>query len=533
MNETHSTITIFIVLLLIASGVAMVTRWIRVPYTLALVIVGLLISPMRFIPDVHISPELILMIFLPALLFEAAWNLRLNHLRENLGPILTLAVPGVILSVGVVGAVLHFGVGWPWQTALLFGAIISATDPVSVLAVFKKLGLPKRLNIIVEGESLINDGTAVVVFKIILAIAVGATMETTKGGLALDSMREFIKVVFGGLAVGATVGLAASALTARFDDHLLEIMLTTIAAYGSFLGAEGLHVSPVIAVLTAGLIIGNYGRRAGMSPTTQVAVDSFWEYAAFVVNSLVFLLVGLETQLTAMFAHSRAIAWGVLALLLSRIVAVYGLMPLLNRLAEPVPFRWLHVLFWGGLRGSLSIALALSLPLTLERRSELVLVIFGVVVFSLLVQGLTIAPMLKWLRLGEKKPGVREYEALQGQLLADTAALAELDSLRNRGVITTRVYDDLRTALSETHQKLSERLAQLDKVERVVERQQEDRIRLHLVSVKKARLNELLHEGLITDDVHREVGGLIDQELAARPSEPSGSRSESRRLLDL
>jgi CPA1 family monovalent cation:H+ antiporter len=526
MNDTHFTITIFIVLLLIASGVAMVTRWVRVPYTLALVIVGLLISPMHFIPAVHVSPELILLIFLPALLFEAAWNLRLDHLRENLAPILTLAVPGVLVSVGVVGAVLHFGVGWPWPTALLFGAIISATDPVSVLALFKKLGLPKRLNTIVEGESLINDGTAVVVFKIILAIAAGATMETSMGGLALDSLREFIKVVFGGLAAGAVVGMAASALTARFDDHLLEITLTTIAAYGSFLGAEGLHVSPVIAVLTAGLIIGNYGRRAGMSPTTQVAVNSFWEYAAFVVNSLVFLLVGLETQLTAMFAYSRTIAWGVLALLLSRIVTVYGLMPLANRLAAPVPFRWRHVLFWGGLRGSLSIALALSLPLTLERRSELVMMIFGAVVFSLLVQGLTISPMLKWLGLGEKPPGVREYEVLQGHLLADTAALAELDSLRTRGVITMRVYDDLKTTLSETHQNLSERLAQLDKVERVVERQQEDRIRHHLSSVKKARLNELLSEGIITDDVHREVSGLIDRDLAVGASERSGLKSE-------
>jgi monovalent cation:H+ antiporter, CPA1 family len=233
------------------------------------------------------------------------------------------------------------------------------------------------------------------------------------------------------------------------------------------------------------------------------------------------LLVGLETQLTAMFAYSRTIAWGVLALLLSRVVAVYGLMPLVNRLAKPVPIRWQHMLFWGGLRGSLSIALALSLPLTLERRSELVMMVFGAVVFSLLVQGLTISPMLKWLRLGEKSPGVREYEALQGRLLADTAALAELDSLRNRGVITTRVYDDLKAEVSEAHQNLSQRLAQLDRVERAVERQQEDRIRLHLASVRKARLNELLHEGIITDDVHSEVSGLIDRELAAVTNEHS------------
>jgi monovalent cation:H+ antiporter, CPA1 family len=523
MNETHFTISIFIVLLLIASGVAMVTRWVLVPYTLALVLVGLLISPLHFLPAVHISPELILLIFLPALLFEAAWNLRLQHLRENLAPILLLAVPGVVVSVGIAGTILHYGIGWPWATALLFGAIISATDPVSVLALFKKLGLPRRLNTIVEGESLINDGTAVVVFKIILALAAGATLETSTGGLLMDSLREFIKVVFGGLAVGAIIGLTASALTARFDDHLLEITLTTIAAYGSYLGAEGLHVSPVIAVLTAGLIIGNYGRRAGMSPTTQVAVNSFWEYAAFVVNSLVFLLVGLEAQLGEMFAHSRTIAWGVLALLLSRVVAVYGLIPLVNRITKPVPFRWRHVLFWGGLRGSLSIALALSLPLSLPYRTELTMLVFGAVVFSLLAQGLTVAPLLKWLRLNKREPELFEYEVLQGRLLAETAALAELDSLRQRGLITDRVCADLKAALAATQQALSEQLTNLGGARRAVEQQQEERIRHHLISVKKTRLAELLHEGILSEQSHIEASRLLDKELTENSQSPARS----------
>jgi CPA1 family monovalent cation:H+ antiporter len=475
---------------------------------------------------IHISPDLILLIFLPALLFEAAWNLRLNHLRENLAPILTLAMLGVTVSVGVIGAILHFGIKSPWPTALLFGAMISATDPVSVLALFKKLGLPQRLVTIVEGESLLNDGTAAVIFRIILAIAIGASADESFGGLALHSVREFIKVVFGGIAVGSAVGVFASAATSRFDDRLLEITLTTIAAYGSFLAAEGLGVSPVIAVLAAGLIIGNYGRRAGMSPTTQVAVTSFWEYAAFVVNSLVFLLIGLETRLQAMVASAPTIAWGTLAMLVSRGVAIYGLMPLVNRFS-PTPFKWRHVLFWGGFRGSLSIALALSLPLTLEGRSELVMMVFGAVIFSLLVQGLTISPLLKWLRLGERPPGMHEYEVLQCRLLADTAALAELDSLRNRGALTTQVYDDLKAEFSEANQSLVQRLAQLEQVERAVERQQEERIRHHLASVKKARLNELLSEGIITDEVHGEVRRLIDRELAAAPSEHSGSKSES------
>jgi CPA1 family monovalent cation:H+ antiporter len=173
LNEAHSTITIFITLLLIASGVAMLTKWIRVPYTLALVVVGLAISPMHFIPPVHISPDLILLIFLPALLFEAAWNLKLSELKANLVPILLLATVGVALSVGIIGAIIHYGIGLSWSSALLFGAIISATDPVSVLALFKKLGAPERLSVIIEGESLLNDGTAVVIFRILLGIVIG------------------------------------------------------------------------------------------------------------------------------------------------------------------------------------------------------------------------------------------------------------------------------------------------------------------------------------------------------------------------
>jgi CPA1 family monovalent cation:H+ antiporter len=238
-------------------------------------------------------------------------------------------------------------------------------------------------------------------------------------------------------------------LTSYFDDHLLEITLTTIVAYGSFLLAESLHASPVIAVLVAGLIIGNYGRHRGMSPSTQVAVNSFWEYAAFVVNSLVFLLIGLEVQLPMLVENARGIAWAVLAMLLGRIAAVYGLMPLVNRFGERIPWQWQHILFWGGLRGSLSIALVLSLPTVLPGRSDLVVMVFGAVIFSLLVQGLTIAPLLKRLRL-RPEPGPMTYELLQGRLLAETAAITKLDDLRSRGMVVEQVYQTLHADLSRS-----------------------------------------------------------------------------------
>ncbi|RMG52004.1 MAG: Na+/H+ antiporter [Acidobacteria bacterium] len=520
MSETHFAITVFIVLLLIASGVAMITKRIRVPYTLALVIVGLIISPMHFLPTVHISPELILLIFLPALLFEAAWNLKLDHLRENLLPILMLAVVGVALSVGIVGAILHYTIALSWSSALLFGAMISATDPISVLALFKKLGLSKRLSTIVEGESLFNDGTAVVIFKLILGIVAGTAGASAWGGLLLHSLREFIVVVFGGLAVGATVGLLASTLTAYFDDHLLEITLTTIAAYGSFLIAEEvLHVSPVIAVLMAGLIIGNFGRERGMSPTTQIAVNSFWEYAAFVVNSLVFLLIGLEVQLPVLTENARSIGWAVLAMLVARALAVYGLAPFSQRATAPVPFQWQHVLFWGGLRGSLSIALVLSLPITIPGRPNLVAMVFGAVIFSLLVQGLTLSPLLRRLGLAGAEPRLRAHELLHGRLLAEMAALARLNSLHQRGMITDSVYQALRQSISEQQQQLNHRLAQLGATDRTIEREQQRRLQRYLIDVKKARLAELLREGVISEASYHELHAQLDEEVAALQSE--------------
>lgn len=397
MHDTHSTITILIVLLLIALGVAMASKWIPVPYTLILVIVGLVISPMHFLPAIHVSPDLILLIFLPALLFEAAWNLRLDQLRANLAHILLLAVIGVILSVGVIALVLHLGAGLSWTSALLFGSIVSATDPVSVLALFKKLRAPEQLTVILEGESLFNDGTAVVVFRIILGIVIGLTSLTSPAAMIGNALLQFAFVVLGGLVLGCLVGLVASTLTSYFDDHLLEIKLTTIAAYGSFILAERLHVSPVIAVLLTGIIIGNYGRKKGMSPNTEVAVDSFWEYAAFLVNSLVFLLIGLEIELSLLANYAAFILWAVFAMTLARALAVYSLVPIASRFNETVSFRWRHILFWGGLRGSLSIALVLSLPVNVPGRQQLVAMTFGAVTFSLLVQGLTISPLLRLL----------------------------------------------------------------------------------------------------------------------------------------
>ncbi len=511
MDETEFAVKVFILLLLVASAVAMATKWIRVPYTLALVIIGLIISPMHFLPVVHISPELILLIFLPALLFEAAWNLNLEHLRKNLAPILTLAVVGVAASVAVVATVLRYGAGMSWSASLLFGAMISATDPVSVLALFRKFGLPPRLSILVEGESLLNDGTAAVLFRIIAGLAAGAVIPST-AELVFTGLREFGLVIFGGIAVGAVVGILASTVTAYFDDRRLEITLTTVAAYGAYLLSETMHVSGVIAVLCAGLVLGNYGRRTGMSPTTQLAVNAFWEYMAFVANSLAFLLIGLDVVTSDLLSAGKYVLWGVAAMLAGRAAGVYPILAIANRFTKPVPLRWKHVLFWGGLRGSLSIALVLSLPIATPGRAQLVTMVFGTVIFSLLVQGLSLGPVLR--RLHFSAPGVAldTAEIMMAQTACATAALERLEALRKQGTIPRFVYQSLKADLEAACQDYDARLLELRRAEPAIEEREKERLNHDLVEAKKIRLIELRRNGEVSEEVFRSLETAFDTE---------------------
>ncbi|HEX9370966.1 MAG TPA: cation:proton antiporter, partial [Roseiflexaceae bacterium] len=335
-----------IALLLTISGVGIATRWLRLPYPIALVLAGLALgaiirSPLPFLHDlpldeIHFTPHLILVLFLPALLFEATLHIEATALRKTLLPIGVLAIPGVLLTAAIVGVLIVWGVGLDWPSALLFGAIVAATDPIAVLAIFKQIGAPHDLEILVEGESLFNDGTAVVLSRILLGAALSGTLDLTGGVI------DFVVVGGGGLAVGTLAGALASRLTARIDDHLIEITLTTILAYGTFVGAEALHVSGVIAVVAAGLVLGNVGARRGMSPTTRLALLTFWEYVAFLLNSAIFLLIGLDVDLVRLSTSLLPIGIAIGAVLLARAVAVYGLGLLVLPLPRAPRLRWLH-----------------------------------------------------------------------------------------------------------------------------------------------------------------------------------------------
>lgn len=253
----------------------------------------------------------------------------------------------------------------------------------------------KPLSVVIEGESLLNDGTAVVVFQILLAGIVAGGLSVGRG------IGQFFLAVVGGAVLGSVLGYAASKITQTIDDPQIEITLTTIVAYGSYLLSNHLHLSGVSATASAGLMVGNFGAKKGMSARTRTALESFWEYIAFVMNSLVFLLIGLEVHIDALAHAWRPVFFVIAGVLIGRSLSVYLLVPLSNFFAEKIPVRWQHVMVWGGLRGALALALALSLDHTFPSRDRVLDLTFGVVVFSILGQGLTMKPLLRVLGLAD------------------------------------------------------------------------------------------------------------------------------------
>ena len=394
-------------LLIAASTIAVLTKYLRIPYTVALVLGGLLLSLLHlsFLSPLQpnqrpnwLTPDVILILFLPALVFEGSVKIDVRDLLHDAAPLLVLANIGVLLATLVTGYLVHWAIGLPILIALLFGAIISATDPMSVLAIFKDLRMDKRLSVLIEGESLLNDGTAVVLFQILLAGVVAGGLSAGKG------IGQFLWAVLGGAVLGSALAYAASKITQTIDDPQIEITLTTVVAYGSYLLANHLHLSGVIATASAGLMVGNFGAKKGMSARTRTVLESFWEYIAFVMNSLVFLLIGLEVHIGALAQAWRPVLFAIAAVLAGRAFSVYLLVPLSNLFAEKIPFPWQHVTVWGGLRGALALALALSLDNTFPCRDRVLDLTFGVVVFSILVQGLTMKPLLRLLGLADVRP---------------------------------------------------------------------------------------------------------------------------------
>ncbi len=503
----------FMILLFIAAMVAIVVRRIRLPYTVALVLVGLILSFFPNFLGFSVSSDLILAILVPPLVFEATLHIPWRKLKKDLLPVLLLAFGGTLVGTFLVGGLVHF-LGISWAAALAFGALISATDPVAVIAFFRSLGVSKRLTILVEGESLFNDGVAIVIFN--LALAAG----TISGSFGLgEALRQFFIVAFGGVAVGVTLGYVVSYIILKnVDDHLIETATTVALAFGSFvvaesfgqfIGVEGLHFSGILAVVAAGLMVGNIGFQ-NTSPTTKLTLDNFWEFLSFVVNSLVFLLIGLEIELTQLRPNIIPIIVAVLAIILSRGVIIYTFSWVYGRFQPQnrIPFNFQHVMYWGGLRGAISLALALSIEDAVfgpEVALELRVMTFGVVLFTLLFQGMTIEKIINRLKLAEVPPQRVELQRRQATLSAKWAGKHELNRLRDDGILFKDIWDSMGQVYDEEIQaKKADLRAHLQDFPEL-ELDMYLQAREDALSAERSAVGEASRRGFISNEVHDEL----------------------------
>ncbi len=376
-------------LLLIAAFVAILARRVKLPYTVGLVLAGIALATFPHLTQLILTKDLVFNIFLPPLIFEAAFQMNWKEMRRDLLVTLTLATLGVVLATGVTAGGIHYLLDWEWQPAILLGVLISATDPVSVIATFKEARVQGRLQMLVETESLFNDGTAAVLFTIALAALSGTSLSLWQVS------SSFLITFIGGCLCGGLISGLALLVVGKTEDHLIEITFSTLAAYGSFLVAEHFHLSGVMATLTAGIIFGNYGVCGILTNKGRAEVLSFWEYAAFVANSLIFLLIGVQLTHQHFGEVWLAVMVVVVLVLLGRALAVYGCCLPFSRSRLRVEASYQHILFWGGLRGALALALVFGLPADIPRRETVVTVVFGVVAFSVLVQGMTMPLLLQ------------------------------------------------------------------------------------------------------------------------------------------
>lgn len=388
----------FILLVIGAAIIVVVSRLVRVQYTLALLVFGLLLGSLGVVPSVPLTSRLILLLFLPPLLFEAAFALDLRLLWSRRRRVLVLALPGTILATLVGGVIVHWVEAFPWPIALVFGAMIAATDPIAVLAIFRQLGVDARLAVVLEGESLFNDGVGLSLFLALVA-AVG-------GGFDLGhAAQNFVLTVVGGALLGFVIGWVGHWIVALVDEHLSEMIVSVAVAYGAFLAADELHLSGVMATLIAAMTLSHLGRSRGWVFTGGSAdlLDNLWAFLAFGANAALFLLMGLAAPGAGLTTYPHFVAWGVIAALCGRAVVAYGLGAFLELFGLRSTWPERHVIFWGGLRGAVALAAALSLPADFPHRQQLLAMTYGVVLFTDLVQGLTIGPLVKWLGLSRPK----------------------------------------------------------------------------------------------------------------------------------
>ena len=505
--------------LIIVSIVSIIVRRVKLPYTLGLILTGLIISIFNIELGIHLTPELLLTIFLPGLLFEGAMNIDPEKLLKNIKSIILFAVVGLTLSVLIAGSIFHYLLGIPWQISLLFAAMIAPTDPVAVLSIFRRLGVSKELATLIEGESLFNDGTGLVLFKIFLGLVMTGVFDFKQG------VFQFFTLVGGGLVLGFLLGYLASRFLKKLDTLYVKLTITTIIAYGSFLVAEHFHFSGVIATVTSGLVMGGYGLKF-MSAHEKLEIESLWSFLGFILNSFVFLLIGVEIVVGDLIKYIVPILAGFFAILFGRGLAVYLFSLIINKVDdskiisgvnEQIPKKWQHVIVWGGLHGGLSMVLALSLttenPLLKQWRPFLLATVFGVVFLSLVFQGITMAPLLKKLGLVKEVKKSKEYELEIARLLRSNAAIDELQHLKESNIISTSIFRSFKKKYQSEKSSAESKVVMLLKKNPSIEEEQRKEIQLSILSSQKKALIDAASKGLISTEISEEILNEINEEI--------------------
>ena len=391
-NAQLQTVALFVSMLAVAGPAALVAERLRIPSSVVLLLVGIALAVAFPALRVAPSPDLLLAVLIPGLLFEGGYRLELDHLRRLFGGVLLLAIPGVLVSALVVAAVVSLATGMPFALAFLFGIVVSPTDPAAVLAAFRDAGHRSPLRTLVEAESMFNDGTSLVLFAAILRARGEAA------GIVDAAVAVVVTLVVSG-AIGAAVAWLASRIIALTEDIPLQLTVALAMAYGAYLIAVLAGQSGIIAAVAAALTLGALVRTSGMSARAEAQFDSVLEFVAFVLNALVFLLLGFA--IASQFPPPGAALLAILVALLGRAATVYGVFAPVSRVytvmrgTRGLPGHWLNVLFWSGLRGAVAVAMALSLPDDLPDRALLQGMTYVIVAFTVLVQGSTARLLLE------------------------------------------------------------------------------------------------------------------------------------------
>ena len=417
-----------LLVLAIGSAVAIFAKRVNVPYNVALVVVGLLLVLLNVLPETTMDPEIVLMVFLPVLIFQGALSADDTSMRQAVRPILALAVPGVAMSLLATAAIAAWEIGLPFTIALLLGAVLAITDTISVLLAFRSVRVPHRLAAIMEGESLFNDGTALVFVSVAATVVMKGFADPAEIG------RLLVVAIVAGALLGTAFGILAALVLRRAPDDLTAILASVVAVFATSLVTEHFGGSPVIAVVLAGGLIG-HEMRARLEPSRVLALQGFWEVAAFVINVWLFLLVGMQLRSDLLLQEAWPIALAVVALHAGRAVAVYGCFGALHLSGDSVPWRWQHVMVFGNVKGALSMAAVLALPQGIMYRERLIAIVFGVTLVTLVTQALPFRHFLTWLGVASRRND-EVADDCRAVLIGARRAQAELDNLLSSGLIS-------------------------------------------------------------------------------------------------